>query len=336
MQGTGYAAVLLYFKCPVTPQVRCPVNAYYSLGYKDMNLNQLKIFYLAAKHGNLSVAAGELNVTQPAVTKGIQRLQAYYDTKFVNRFGKKLILTDAGEILYELAEKIFELERHAEESIREYQQHKKGHIRIHASESFGAYYLPSIMTPFSKLKPHIRISVTILPTEMVVENAASLNSDIGFISYPVENDKLKSREILEDRLVLIVPPGHALADKQHVNPMDLEFQSMIVHEKSSAPRQAIERFISKNRISVSISLELSSNRAIKKAVEDGLGMALISRKVANEEIEAGTLVAVDLPEQTLTRKFYLIHHRDKYISETLQSLIDTVDHWASDYMKRIL
>jgi len=112
-----------------------------------MNLNQLKIFYVAAMRGNLNIAAKDLFVTQPAVTKGIQRLQDHYDIKLVNRFGKKLALTDAGHALFEIAEKIFDLESLAEETIREFQQSKRGRIRILASESFGAYYLPSPMTP---------------------------------------------------------------------------------------------------------------------------------------------------------------------------------------------
>jgi len=300
-----------------------------------MNLNQLKIFYLAAKYGNLSLAAKDLNITQPAVTKGIQRIQEHYDVMFTNRFGKKLALTDAGEALYGIAEKIFEMERYAEDSIREFQKLKKGHIRIHASESFGAYYLPSIMTPFCKANPFVKISVNILPTEHVLGNIVELKNDLGFISYPVEHEKILIREILEDRLVLLVPPGHPLIHKGPIDPRELENQPMIVHEAGSAPRTAIDKFIGDNKISVNIPLELSSNRAIKKAVEGGLGVALISRKVAEEEIERGELVAIPLSDQSITRKFYLVHHRDKYISELLQGLINHVDSWASDYMETV-
>jgi len=110
---------------------------------------------------------------------------------------------------------------------------------------------------------------------------------------------------------------------------------MIVHEAGSAPRTAIDKFIGDNKISVNIPLELSSNRAIKKAVEGGLGVALISRKVAEEEIERGELVAIPLSDQSITRKFYMVHHRDKYISELLQGLINQVDRWVSDYMETV-
>jgi len=300
-----------------------------------MNLNQLKVFYTAAKRGNLSLAAEDLFITQPAVTKGIQRLQEYYEIKLFNRFGKRLVLTDAGEVLYDIAEKIFDLEKHAEESIREFQELKRGHIRILACESFGAYYLPSIMNPFSRANPHIHLSVNILPTGHVVEGVAGLKCDLGFISYPLEHNKVMIKEILEDRLVLIVHPNHPLAKHPPASPKELEGENVIVHEKGSTPYRMLNEYMRQNELTLTMPLELSSNRAIKKAVENELGVALISRKVADAEIRTGRLVAVSLPKREMKRKFYLVRHRDKYISETLQQMIDRVDDWAAAYMKAI-
>src|SRR4030043_97674 len=196
-----------------------------------MNLNQLKVFYLAAKHGSMSAAAEVLCITQPAVTKGIQRLQEYYEIKLFNRSGKKMVLTDAGEALYGIAESIFEMEHQAEESLRDFQQRKKGFIRILSSESFGSYYLPFIINRFSKANPRIRISVDLLPTEQIVEKTVALSNDLGFISYPVPHKKLFMREILEDSYQIIVPPGHPFALKAVIEPEDLAGQSGIVHEK---------------------------------------------------------------------------------------------------------
>jgi DNA-binding transcriptional LysR family regulator len=300
-----------------------------------MNLNQLKIFYLAAKKRNLSVAAAELFITQPAVTKGIQRLQEYYDMKFVDHIGKKLVLTDAGEVLYEIAEKIFELESKAEESIRDFQERKRGRIRILSSESFGDYYLPRIIIPFSKAYPLVRITMNILPTEQVVENTATLNNDLGFISYPVEHKKLLVKEVLEDQLVIITPPDHPLGRYPMLKPRNLEDQLLIMHESGSAPRKALENYIRKNDLSISIHLELSSNRAIKRAVEDGIGIALISRKVANEEIRNKRLRAIPLSDRSMTRKFYMVHHQDKYLSESLQNFIEMVFKWSAEYMRTL-
>ena len=300
-----------------------------------MNLNQLKIFYLAAKKKNLSLAAEELFITQPAVTKGIQRLQEFYDMKFVDHIGKQLVLTDAGEVLYEIAEKIFELESKAEESIRDFQQRKRGRIRILSSESFGDYYLPRIIIPFSKAYPLVRIRMNILPTEQVIEHTATLNNDLGFISYPVEHKKLLVKEILEDELVIITPPNHPLARHEGLSPRHLEDQILIMHETGSAPRKAFENYIRKNNLEAEVHLELSSNRAIKRAVEDGLGIALISRKVANEEIVNKRLIAIPLSDPSMTRRFYMVHHKDKYLSESLQNFMEMVMTWSADYVETL-
>ncbi|MBU2055565.1 MAG: LysR family transcriptional regulator [Proteobacteria bacterium] len=298
-----------------------------------MNLNQLKIFYLAAKHGSLSAAADVLCITQPAVTKGIQRLQEHYDIRLFNRFGKKMVLTDAGEALYGIAESIFEMEHQAEESLRDFQQRKKGFIRILSSESFGSYYLPFIINRFSKANPRIRVSVDLLPAEQIVEKTAALGNDLGFISYPVPHNKLFMREILEDSYQIIVPPGHPFALKTVVEPEDLAGQPIIIHEKGSAPRKSTEEFAKKHGVNISIALELSNNEAMKTAVEEGVGIAVITRRVVSKEIRMGTLKAIPLSDPAMTRKFYLIHHKDKYISRPLQSLIDMVDEWASEYRR---
>jgi DNA-binding transcriptional LysR family regulator len=245
------------------------------------------------------------------------------------------MLTDAGEVLYQIAEKIFEMEKQAEESIRDFQQRKRGQIRVLSSESFGDYYLPHIIIPFSKAYPLVRVSMNILPTEQVVEKTAGLNCDLGFISYPVEHKKLSVREVLEDKLVIITAPNHPLAHKKNLKPKDLEGQNFIMHEKGSAPRRAIEELIRKNNISIGIPLELSSNRAIKRAVEESTGIALISRKVANEEIRAKRLKAINVADPSMTRKFFLIHHKDKYISESLRLMMDMVFNWTSDYAKKL-
>jgi DNA-binding transcriptional LysR family regulator len=298
-----------------------------------MNLNQLKIFYMAAKKGSLSAAATALYITQPAVTKGIQRLQEYYEIKLFNRFGKKMALTDAGEVLYGIAESIFEMENQAEESLRDFQQRRRGFIRILSSESFGSYYLPSIISRFIKANPKIRISVELLPTDLIVDKTAMLVNDIGFISYPVHHKKLFMREVLQDSYQIIVPAGHPLASKSMIEPGDLSGHPLIIHEKGSAPRISTEDFVKRHGIKVSIPLELSNNEAIKTAVEDGIGIAVITRRVVSKELEIGTLKAIPMSDPAMTRKFYLIHHKDKYFSRPLQSLIDMVDQWASEYIQ---
>ncbi len=298
-----------------------------------MNLNQLRTFYFAVKFGSFSAAADALFITQPAVTKQVQQLQAAFEVKLLNRFGKKMVPTDAGEALYDFADKIFQIETQAEENLRDFQQRKSGRLRIHASETFGAYYLHFIIHLFKEKYPKIHISVTIFPSELVIENTVRLENDLGFISYPLDHRKLITREVLEDRLVLIVPPSHPFARKRILDPRKLKEQSIIMHEKGSASRNIVDEFIRRNDLLVSVSLELSNNEAIKRAVEQGLGLSLISENVVKEEVERKKLRAVLLADPTMKRKFYLIYHRDKYLSQPFQIFLQMVNQWGSEYTK---
>ena len=298
-----------------------------------MNINQLKLFYLAIKRKSLSNAAAELNITQPAVTKGIQRLQEYYEIKFVERPGKKLELTQAGAALYEIADKIFSLEKLAEETINSFRTEEGGLLRIHASESFGGYYLPALINHFKALNPAIRVKVDILPTDKIVETTIGLQNEIGFISYPVEHEKLIISEVLKEKLILIVSPRHQLATMTEIRPRDLEGQAMIMHEHGSALQMAAEKFLAEGNVQISSYLEFSNNEAIKRAVAEGDGIALISEKVAAEEISAGKLIGIPVSDPPITRTFYMIQSKDKFISEPLAGLLDMIPKWADDHIK---
>jgi LysR family transcriptional regulator, transcriptional activator of the cysJI operon len=299
-----------------------------------MNLNQLKLFYLAVKKGSLSAAADDLNITQPAVTKGIQKLQEYYEVDLAHRIGKKLVLTPAGESLFEISEKIFDMEKLAEDCLNEHHQQKMGQLRIHTSESFGAYYLPEIISLFSKFNANIQITADILPNHLVVENTVSLQNDLGIVSHPVTHRKLLISEIMEEEMVIIVSPEHAFAGYPCIHPRQLHGQSMIMHEEGSIQREAILKFISEFDISIAMPMVLSNNEAIKRAVERQTGMALISRRVACEEVEAGKLAAIPLSGGAVTRKFYLVRHREKHMSKSMEKLMDLVAEWSSEYREK--
>jgi DNA-binding transcriptional LysR family regulator len=294
--------------------------------FKDlpMNLNQLKLFYLAVKRKSLSIAADELNITQPAVTKGIQRLQEQYGIKLFNRLGKQPELTTAGKDLFEIAEKIFELERLADDRMQDCRKDQMKRIEIHASESFGAYYLPEFINRFNASNPSIKFVVNVLSNQQVVENTLNLKNDLGFISCRVKNKKLLVREILEDELVVIVHPNHDLANRSSVDARDFVGQSMIMHEQGSYFQEVIENLLEANHVRVDMPITLSNNEAIKRAVAGGTGIAPISRKVADQEIDSGRLVALPLTDGPVFRKFSMIHHRDKFLSGPLERLIDMI------------
>lgn len=287
-----------------------------------MNLNQLKLFYLAVKHKSLSRAAAKLNITQPAISKGIKRLQEYYEISLVHKLGKNMELTPAGENLYQIAKKIFDLEKLADDSMANFQTETVKHIRIHSSESFGAYYLPEFINRFNLQAPKIQVTIEILSNRQVVENTINFINDIGFVSFPVQDKKLNTIEIVKDEIVFILNPSHCLAKKKQLKPADLEGHMIIMHEQGSYFQEMIHRLLEANTVSVTMPITFSNNEAIKRAVEGGSGIAPISKKVAAKEIESGKLIALSLSSTPLYRTFYMIHHREKHISGPLRQFIN--------------
>ena len=285
---------------------------------------------MAAKRRNLRVAAEDLCISQPAVTRGIQRFQNYYEIKLFKRLGRRLELTYPGKGLYEIAEKIFELEGVAEDYVLDFQCHKRGHLRIDTSETFGTYCLPFIINKFCQVNPKLLITVNSLSNNEVVKRTIERENDLGFVSFPIEHHQLILETILEEDLVIIVPPDHQFAKEDFLKPKDLEGQSIIMHEKGSVHQKIIDELIQKYDISLLTYIEFSNSEAVKRAVEAGAGIALISRRVANEEIASGKLKAVTLCDPSAKRKFYMIHRNGKAVSEVVRCMMDTVYLWAEE------
>jgi len=136
-------------------------------------------------------------------------------------------------------------------------------------------------------------------------------------------------------MIFVAPPSHPLVKKKRLTYMDLSGQPMIVHEKGSFSDQIADEFLKKNKIDIIVSLELSSNRVIKKAVEDGLGIALVSRNTAFGHVQMNKLAVLPFPGPPITRKYYMVHHKDKYFSQVLNQVIEKVHQWAAEYQSSI-
>ena len=296
-----------------------------------MNLYHLKTFYFTAKYKSLTKAAEFLCITQPAVTKQIKQLQSHYNLKFLDIIGKKVILTDAGLNLYTIAERIFDMESQAEEAIKDFQEYNKGKISILASESFGSYHIPYIIRDFKQTRPEISISIQTATNKDIIESISELKEDIGFISAPVQNPKISVHEILEDEIVLVASPNCKFTDNKELNLQDLEGKEIIMHEQGSVIRKVVDAFLKKNKIDMCMKYEISNSEAIKKLVENNMGMAFLTKSIVHKEIKSGELIAIPVPDKNFRRKYYMIYHSEKYFSKPLKDFRDLIMRWADIY-----
>jgi LysR family transcriptional regulator, transcriptional activator of the cysJI operon len=287
-----------------------------------MHLNQLWVFYHVAKHKSFSLAAEALFLSQPSVSNQVKLLEKIYGLKLFDRSGRGVELTNAGEILLSYAERIFSLAKEADSVIEEIQELKAGGIRISASNTLGAYYLPDILDLFRKKYPRVEIRMNVGYTQTVVEDILAFRSDLGMIGREVKHPSIVVIPLWEEELVLIVPPGHRFAECRVIDLSGLQDQPFIMSERGSGVREITEEILSRAKVSPRVVMELGENEAIKRAVASGLGIALISATVARRELDAGLIRAVCLPGSRILRKFNIIHHKDKYISKLIRAFMD--------------
>ncbi|MCQ2603653.1 MAG: LysR family transcriptional regulator [Spirochaetia bacterium] len=297
-----------------------------------MNLFHLKAFYYTAKYRSYTKAAKALYVTQPAITRQIQELQNTYNLVFFNKIGKKIMLTDAGEAMYSLAEKIFDLETQVEESIRDFQYQTKGNISIASCETLASYYLPYVLAEFSKKFPDIFLSVRTHTDEEVLDNVLSLDSDIGFVSCGVSRPKLTIREFLHEDLIFIASPDNPLARKKLLEPWDLNGVPVIWHEPGCGTRRIFNDFIHKYHLHTKDVCEFTNNSAIINLVKLNVGISLISRNVVHDELKNGEIAALNIAGEEFSRIYYIAYHQDKYFSKIMADFVTSADRWVFDYL----
>lgn len=301
-----------------------------------MNLNQLWIFYNVAKHKSFSLAAEALFLTQPDISTQVKLLEGYYKLKLFDRYGKKIKLTNAGEKLFLYSEKIFNLVKEADSVIEENRGMNSGILKISASLTTGTYYLPNILTVFKKRYPEVEIQMTVGNSELVIQNILSFNSDLGFIAHLVSNEKLIIKPFIKEELVMIVSPLHEFAHQKTIKFNKLNGQYFIMREKGSATREEIEAKFKKENIRVKVIMELGSTEAIKRAVEAGLGISIVPANVIKREVQLELLKMKRFPGERFTRNFYIIYHKDKYLSNIIKYFFNTTSDLINDNSTKIL
>lgn len=289
-----------------------------------MDDHKLKVFSIVAETRSFSRASEIIRLTQPAVSLQIQALEEMYGTKLFNRSGCVITLTKAGKMLYKYAKEINALYSAAEKEIGEFTGLTKGVISVGASSTLGDYVMPSVIAEFRSKFPKVGVHLHIGNTKNVVEYLNADNVDVGLVEGEVNKQKLIIEKLFSDELVLIMPPYHNWGKKQSISVMALAKEPMIFREEGSGTRQMIEKYFQRHGISpqqIKISLVMGSTSSIKGAVEEGLGVSIVSKWAAKKEKRYGSLKTATFKEDKFLRDFYLLRKKSKETSHTVESFI---------------
>ncbi|MBI2467073.1 MAG: LysR family transcriptional regulator [Candidatus Rokubacteria bacterium] len=295
-----------------------------------MNLHHLRIFHALATTGSFTGAARRLGISQPAVTIQVRDLEQASGVRLIDRRARRVSLTDAGRALLRVTEKIFALVDEAEAVLAQAGGAITGTLRISASGTAGGYYLPALLTAFRARYPEVRVVLEISNSRRVLEQVGRFEADLGVFGAPdstaplaVPGDPaLVAHAFVREPLVVAVPPRHAWARRRAVRVGDLTGQPLVLREPGSATRRVLETHLESAGAAPRVVMELGSNEAIKRAVEAGVGLAVLGARVVAREVAQGRLRAVRVRGAGLALRFYMVHHRDRAHAPVLRAFLD--------------
>lgn len=286
-----------------------------------MTLEQLAIFIAVAEREHLTRAAEAIHLTPSAVSSAIKTLEQHYGVELFHRVGRRIELTDTGRIFLGEARETLARARSAELVLSELGGLMRGTLSVHASQTIASYWLPPRLMAFRAAYPGIALTLTLGNTRTVANAVIGGEADLGFVEGELDEPALSARPVDEDQLTIVVAPSHPWAALGTITPTMLGDTNWIMREEGSGTRSVFEKALAAMDVppdALPISMVLPSNESILSALSGGQCAAAISRLAARSHIDAGHLVAVDLPLGS--RTFLSLHHKERHRSRAALEL----------------
>lgn len=294
-----------------------------------MDLAQLEVFVAVAKEGRFSRAAEKLYRTQSAVSQSIRKLEDELGEALFDRSSREGVLTDAGRVLQEYAERLLNLRGDAQEALVELRELQKGKLAIAANE-FTALYLLPVLAEFRRLHPMITITVRRSLGSHIPDDVLRHNAELGVLTYDPQEPHLCATVVYLDELIFVVPPSHPLATSHQVSIRQLGAESFVAHNVASPYREKVIQAFRRHKTPLHMDIELPTLQAIKRFVAMGNGVALVPEISVETELARGELIRIPVRELRLHRKLRLIYRKSASLSHAARAFLKVAETIARD------
>jgi DNA-binding transcriptional LysR family regulator len=256
-----------------------------------VEIRQLRAFVAIAESGTFTAGALRVHVTQAAISMQIRQLENEIGAKVFVRAPRHVILTEAGEQLLRRARHILREHDAALDEIAELAGAERGRLRIgSASAMVLTDQLPGILKELRKQHPAADISVTSGTSEVLVDQILAGEVDVAFVSLPVDVRGIKTERLSEDQLVAIASPRHKLAKQRTISAYTLAGERLILGERGGNTRRLIDQFFAQAGVTLRVAMELSRQQAIKRMVEEDMGVGIVPLQSVKDEVDKGKLI----------------------------------------------
>ncbi len=284
-----------------------------------MTLRHYKIFVSVCDNMNMTEAAEALFISQSAVSQTIAEMEGYYGTRLFERFSRKLYLTQAGESLLSYARHMIRMNEDIEKNMKALQE--SGYIRLGASVTIGTNILPQLVSVYKQSHPKAMVEVFESNTQQIENRILHDRTDIALVEGETVSKELINVPFMDDELVLICGRKHRFADTFAIDPQELEREEFIIREEGSGTRKTFEDVLAAHKLSWKASWICSNADTIKMAVAEGLGISIISKRAVISEVKSGMLCMKEIDGIQFYRKFKIIYHKNKYLTEQMKDFI---------------
>lgn len=287
-----------------------------------MTIKHMKIFVAVYQTMNITHAAQQLYMTQPAVSRAIQELEHYYGVKLFERINRRLSATEIGKQFYAHALHIVDSFDDMEKGLRNWDEF--GVLRIGASITLGTMLLPELAARFQKQHPHLRMEVKVSSGAALTHSLLHNELDIAMIEGGIANEDLITEPFAEDRLMLIAAPHDPLLEKDKLYLQDVKNCRFLLRENGSVGRSYLNHIFAAHGISLKPLWESTSTRAIVRAVSLGLGISFLPEQLVKEYIDSGLVATKPIEDESFQRQNYVVWHKEKFLSHTAKAYIAMV------------
>jgi len=257
-----------------------------------MQIETFKVFCDLVESRSFSRAAVRNSITQSAVSQQVKNLEARFETQLLRRDGKSITPTPAGRIFYERSRAILDSFEHMQLEMKSIGQDMAGSVRVATIYSVGLYELSVVVKTFLKIYPKVNLHLEYSKGSRVYEDCLRGALDLGIVTYPEPRKGLKIIPLPADKLILICAPDHPLAKRHHVDIRKLNGLNYVAFEKGLASQRALDRIFQEHGIRVRVVMEFDNIETIKRSVEIGAGVSIVSLLSVQKEVQTGTLVQV--------------------------------------------
>ena len=285
-----------------------------------MTIRHLRIFVTVCREGSITKAGQKLFMAQPTISFAVSELEKFYDVKLFDRISKRLHLTDAGHKLLPYAQYVVSMFDEMEVIVRNCAN--GGTLRVGTSITIGNYTLHGLLKTFAARRPGVDVKIQIDNSEKIEQSVLNNCIDLGLIEGIPHSAQLCSEEFRDDELVLLFAPGHRWEAQAAVNPGELKNEPFLMRERGSGGREIVESALLLHGIEIEPAWESISTQAIARAVENGFGVAVLPFLLAENYLARGTLLTRPIEGISLKRKFVIIRHKNKHITDTMQEFIN--------------